>query len=245
MGCDHDLSPSVPLCYGYGYDGCSYNKDRHAPNCQAASGQLFNIEDEPRDYAQAARDWIAYADQYATDGSSFRDMVRQGLVTSPGATGDNQALKSSLETFFTTCNSATSGGCDNSDSKYYIGTISFHAFATGNGPFDGNVAWILNTAVPTLKGAFPGKKLAMTNFGVLGSTSTAQDEVDFIRTLFSQLASAPDKKLDYAYYFAAKDYGGGAQHNGLCEAGIKEAFKQVCSQGSLKNISASDHVVVV
>lgn len=146
-------------------------------------------------------------------------------------------MKNSLQTFFSTCNGATGGGCDDPNSKYYIGTISFHAFATNHGNYDGNVAWILNTAIPELKVAFPGKKMAMTNFGVLGGGSSAQDEVNFIKTLFSQLASAPDKKLDYAYYFAAKDYGGGAQHNGLCEAGIKDALKQACAGGELNNMS--------
>jgi hypothetical protein len=203
--------------------------------------------DEPHDYEQAAKDWIAYADQWATAGSSLRDMVHQGLVTSPGATGSDQDMKKSLEIFFNTCNEATGGGCNDASSKYYIGVISFHAFANPNQkPYDGSVEWILNTTIPTLKGAFPGKKLAMTNFGVLGADSSAQDEVNFIKILFSQLANAPDKKLEYAYYFAAKDFGGGALHNGLCEPGIKDALMQACSQSELKaNSSALSAQVVI
>lgn len=224
--------PSAPLCYGYGFDGCSYNKGNQGPqakrpNCPSSSGQLFNLVDEPPDYAEAARDWMAFADKYATNGSDFLNVVRAGRVTTPGTTGDEGTMRSNLQTFFGACE-----GCNDPNSNRFIGTLSFHAFAnTDSGhraPFSGNVDWILNTAVTSLRNAFPGKKLAMTNFGVLGHGSTAKDEVVFIKTLFSKLASAGNRKLDYVFYFAARDYGGGATHNGLCEGGIAQTLVRFC-----------------
>jgi len=249
-GCDSLLQGNF-LRYGYGYDGCSYNKGYQGPQfktpyCLPSWGELFNLVDEPPDYVQAASDWMAFADKWSVSGSSFRQLVALGRVTTPGATGSSTQIVQNLQTFFNACS-----GCDDPSSNRYIGTISFHAFANTNtdipssqggsgvAPFASNVQYILDTIIPALAETWPTKRLAMTNFGVLGSASTAADEVAILYEFFNKYHSSPAAgKLDYLYYFAAQDYcnqawnppnSGCAAQNSLCEPGIAAALNALCN----------------
>ena len=253
-GCDGSFTKEI-LHYGYGYDGCSYNKgdygpEHKTPNCDPNSKELFNIVDEPDDYAQAARDWVNFADKHSTPGSDFLQLVQQGRVTSPGTTGNTGWMIMELQKFF---DPSVCPGCNDPSSPRYIGTISFHAYANTNtnrsvdqggsavAPFSGNVAYILNDSIPAIKRAFPDKKIALTNFGVLGSTSKNTDQVAFIKEFFTQLPNSQAAGLlDYAYYFAALDVCyepwnppltgcTPKESNSLCSAGIVEALNIYCA----------------
>lgn len=235
-GCDTGFDGY--LRYGYGYDGCSYNKnaigpDRKGPNCTDASHQLFNIVDEPNDYTQAAKDWMTYCNKYSLPFHDFYGIVHSGRATTPGVTGNTGWMLQTLGEFFTAC-----PDCKNQTSNYYTGTISMHTYPDNRFSDDQNLQYLFTQLIPDIKKAYPQLKVAITNFGKLGPKTTSTDQVNYVNLFFKYLATITDpmQRPDYIYYFAAHDQGGNTPSaaNSLCSNDIKTAvlnnFEQYCDK---------------
>jgi len=200
-------------CFSYGgpTDPCTLNCNNDN-NCglgkdpSACRQDTFYLWDEPQTQHKtnqwAATAWMQYADRWSDELQTARD--RGMKITTPFFTGGD--VMSQFATFFGSyCES-----CSNPGSKYYLDVIAFNAWIGSWGSQSGQEQWIQQQAA-SLKKAFPGRPVYLTNYGYLGGHTASQQDAIINGRIYDRTFSG----LDAVYYFGAKDVSGQTFKNSL------------------------------
>jgi len=203
-------------CFSYGgvTDPCSLNNnndpndglDKNPLECNA---EHFFLWDEPdtqgRSYGWAGAVWKNYCSRWSSQIAEFK--ARGGKVVGPAVKNDKYVAN--MHEFFGACGSACTqeGPCkiDEAAANVFVGSWN-------NGNLRGGIQWSIGQF--DLFNTQTGLNLpvSITNWSYLGS-KTADAQLDAMEVTEEFFKASNPVEITQAYYFLARDFGGGTTNN--------------------------------
>lgn len=203
-------------CFSYGgsTDKCSLNNnndpnnglDKNPLDCQE---NHFFLWDEPdtqgHSYHWAGVTWKTYCNRWASQLTRFK--AQGGKVVGPAVKNDKYV--DNMHQFFNSCGSACTqeGPCkiDEAAANVFVGSWN-------HGNLRGGIQWSINEFHRFNRQAGLDLPVSITNWSYLGS-NTADAQLDAMQVTEEFFKSSNPVRITQAYYFLARDFGGGTSNN--------------------------------